>query len=309
MGWEKITDKISMNPEACIGCGLCIEVCPTEAIQQKSIYLDVDGYVTLKDKLIYINPDECVSCGACVPGCPTWAISDGTIPGGSGNGGNNGGSTGGGNGGENPKDPKDIKNEDLKPFPCAYQLVQDLPNLDNNIGDMMKSVFQNNDNVNIKFRPKSGMGNVDGTTFASYTNMGTFNATININEDILNHATKEYILVTLYHEVLHAYLGYEKFRLGDEAFYEEYPSVVVGIDYDASGVAINRFTFLSDHGQLGPYINDLQGILLDYNPSLPPEVARAMAKAGITKLTPEESALNGAERDTSKGKSKGSVCL
>lgn len=303
MSWITITDKISVNPDACIGCGLCVEVCPAEAIKLKNIYLDVDGYVTLKDSLIYINPDDCISCALCAPSCPTWAIDAGGPPGGTGNGGGNSG-----NGGNNPSDPKDIKINELKDFPCAYQLVQQLPNLGNSIGDMMKSVFQNNNDVNLKFRPKSGLGIVDGTTFVSYTDMGTFNATININEDILKNATKEYILVTLYHEVLHAFLGYEKYRLGDEAFYDQYPSVVVGVEYDASGVAINRYTFLPDHGQLGPYLNDLQDILLAYNPSLPPEVASAMAKAGITKLTPKESALNSAERDTSKGKSKGTSC-
>ncbi len=52
-----------IDPELCIGCGACAEVCPTNCISPT----DDGKYV--------INPDECIDCGACVEVCPTDAIS------------------------------------------------------------------------------------------------------------------------------------------------------------------------------------------------------------------------------------------
>jgi Fe-S-cluster-containing hydrogenase component 2 len=45
----------------CTGCGDCVEICPTEAIE-------------LKDGKSSIN-DDCADCGTCVDECPESAIS------------------------------------------------------------------------------------------------------------------------------------------------------------------------------------------------------------------------------------------
>lgn len=44
----------------CIACGLCKDVCPTEAISEGTIYV--------------IDADKCIDCGACVGECPNEAI-------------------------------------------------------------------------------------------------------------------------------------------------------------------------------------------------------------------------------------------
>jgi len=46
--------------ERCTVCGLCADVCPTEAISQIGEYR--------------INPDCCISCGLCRDCCPSDAI-------------------------------------------------------------------------------------------------------------------------------------------------------------------------------------------------------------------------------------------
>ena len=46
--------------DSCIGCGTCVEWCPTEAIEEGSPY--------------HIQPDECIGCGLCCDTCPTGAI-------------------------------------------------------------------------------------------------------------------------------------------------------------------------------------------------------------------------------------------
>ncbi len=179
----------------------------------------------------------------------------------------------------------------------------------NDLATAMKGIFDNNKNYNITFQAQSGLGITDGITSASWVDeFGTFKATISLNDNVLKNATKEYILITMYHEVIHAYLGYEKFKLGDTVFQEKYPNVIVGYDYAADGTIINRYTFIAEHQQLGSFLTILQNILSEYNPSLPPETIKAMAKAGIATMTAEERTLNQNERDTTLGKNQGTKC-
>lgn len=55
------TRDIEVDKNLCVGCLVCIEECPINAIDQ-------DG-----DK-VKINKDKCILCGRCVDVCPTNAI-------------------------------------------------------------------------------------------------------------------------------------------------------------------------------------------------------------------------------------------
>ena len=52
-----------VDKDKCTGCGLCVDVCPVEAI---SI-----------DEIAVVDGDLCTDCGSCVDECPNEAI---TIP-------------------------------------------------------------------------------------------------------------------------------------------------------------------------------------------------------------------------------------
>lgn len=57
-----MSDCISVDKNACIGCGMCVKDCPHHAI-------------ILKDKKAIMNLESCMECGHCVAVCPKAAIS------------------------------------------------------------------------------------------------------------------------------------------------------------------------------------------------------------------------------------------
>ena len=54
---------LALDRDKCIGCGLCVTVCPHRVL-------------TMKDKKAEIvDFDGCMECGACSQNCPTEAVS------------------------------------------------------------------------------------------------------------------------------------------------------------------------------------------------------------------------------------------
>ena len=53
---------VEINPDLCVGCGACVDVCPVEALSMKKEKATCDG-------------DKCIDCGQCVDECPEGAIS------------------------------------------------------------------------------------------------------------------------------------------------------------------------------------------------------------------------------------------
>ncbi len=58
----KSVATLRANPELCVGCGLCLEVCP-------------HGVLELDHKRVkVVRHDDCMECGACMTNCPVGAL-------------------------------------------------------------------------------------------------------------------------------------------------------------------------------------------------------------------------------------------
>ena len=55
---------VGIDLAACINCGWCRRVCPTEAIK----------YFSTGHRTHVVNADECIDCGICPPICPVQCI-------------------------------------------------------------------------------------------------------------------------------------------------------------------------------------------------------------------------------------------
>ena len=53
---------LQVDPEACIGCGLCAEVCPHAVLAVEAGKARIDAL------------DRCMECGACARNCPVAAL-------------------------------------------------------------------------------------------------------------------------------------------------------------------------------------------------------------------------------------------
>jgi len=63
MVYLKDVTTLRLQEDKCIGCGMCLAVCPREVLAQNN------GTVKITDR------DACIECGACARNCPVEAIT------------------------------------------------------------------------------------------------------------------------------------------------------------------------------------------------------------------------------------------
>lgn len=59
-----LLDNVSnLNKKSCTGCGLCVQICPFDAIEMRS---DIEGF-----RYPVVNEQRCKKCGKCTKRCPS----------------------------------------------------------------------------------------------------------------------------------------------------------------------------------------------------------------------------------------------
>lgn len=66
-------DNIMLDPDLCILCGLCVDVCPTDCITIARA--DRVELGTESQSVLLLDEDRCIRCGLCVNRCPPAALS------------------------------------------------------------------------------------------------------------------------------------------------------------------------------------------------------------------------------------------
>ena len=66
-------DNVMLEPDLCILCGLCVDVCPTDCITiARADHLDLGSD---HQSVLLLDEDQCIRCGLCVNRCPPGALS------------------------------------------------------------------------------------------------------------------------------------------------------------------------------------------------------------------------------------------
>ena len=217
---------------------------------------------------------------------------------------------GGGSSGNDARPEEKIT--DSLTTPCAKAVLNEIPKLKDDIANIIRETFDTNDKINITFVEKNLFNaNLDGIINDVKIFNGTININVFLNSDILKTATKEFILATMYHEVIHAFLRIEQIRLKEE-FDKKYPDIFI---VNSQGIhnekAYSKFEFIinRDHFKFAPFINKLTDAIISYNRNIPYNTAKAMAKSGIVRdMENWELQLNQNEREGNNSR-KGTKCI
>ena len=164
--------------------------------------------------------------------------------------------------------------------PCAKALLDQAPNLNNDIAKILRETFGTNNkyNITVTEKPLSGMS---GYSSFPEVKQNSIEAIIYLNSNMLGTVTQEYVLVTIYHEVIHVFLNAEHAKLGETVFNQKYPSVTYQ-DYPVgNGQQTRRYKLRTDHSRFDAFLEKLAQSIISFNPNFTLERARAIAKEGI----------------------------
>lgn len=190
--------------------------------------------------------------------------------------------TGGGSAFPNPStNPNQEIINNLKDYPCAQKLLQDLKtDLNNDLAKLIVNTLgDDNKSVQVNFFGEEfDDSQLNGQT-RRVDKIGDkiMKFDIALSKDMLQNATQEYVLATMYHEFVHAYLGYQFKALGADVYHAKYPYIE---SYIVGGVTKFRFK-TGDHQAFTPFVNMIADALRTYNPNIPSKVATALAMKGL----------------------------
>lgn len=125
---------------------------------------------------------------------------------------------GGGGSGANPGQNPDDELTNNVTNPCLHQQVENAisSNLSNELSGLMQSIFNINEDINIEFNQSNNLAaGVAAVTNATGSG-GYLKVKITLNANTLPTRSQEYIMSTIYHEILHAVMVYNNIEQDQE---------------------------------------------------------------------------------------------
>lgn len=115
--------------------------------------------------------------------------------------------------------------DSLRGFPCAQDVLRQLPNVEGKVKEILHDVFGVTDSVNLKF--SAGIFPIADSLLDAFTPDPLTNAPndyrIYLNVNLLTSATKDYIASVIIHEAIHAYIMRKKQTLSPANFELQFP--------------------------------------------------------------------------------------
>lgn len=174
--------------------------------------------------------------------------------------------------------------DSLGGYPCAQQILSQIPLLNSSIAQAIQSTFGLSPNVNLTFTVDSALigTNVNGYAMHPQLTNGVFTAKVKLNPWVLNNSTREYILQVMLHESLHSYIDYYYYlfqtNVVDSNFFREH----FRIFYDIRRNGNYSLTEMAQHEQMTEnYLTQIENSIRAYNQNITPLVSRKLAWEGL----------------------------
>jgi len=176
--------------------------------------------------------------------------------------------------------------DSLQGYPCAQDILANLPGCNNEIDSILICVFGINEDVNLKFKPNLVLtkDSLDGYTTFPGGSASFYDQTIQLNPWVLQYSTKEYIAAVIIHESIHAVIDYWRnqyltHQIDSNQFKSMFP-----IFWD--GYRIRSDGELAQHNEMAnSYIDIFKRYLKVLTPNINEDMANALAWGGLHKTT------------------------
>ncbi|MGJ1389938.1 hypothetical protein ACR78F_06150 [Sphingobacterium spiritivorum] len=192
---------------------------------------------------------------------------------------------------------EDKVTDDLDDYPCAKNILKLLPNLKTDIAARMNQLFGGSE-FNVNFNAYDFKNpNIDGKAYRGNPDAEEQQYTVSLDSTLLRNATQEYILATMYHEMIHAFFFGEAIA-DPQNFGLRYPTIH---PYDVAGVT--KYKAVQNHSDMINIMYTIKQAILSFNPNFPPEKAEALAKLGIVEINNTELQINQNEKNATQNRS------
>lgn len=182
--------------------------------------------------------------------------------------------------------------DSLQGYPCAQEILRQLPNVNSVVMKLIDSIFGINKDVNLTFKADPSLTKdslINGyTPNPSSSGSGWLEQTIFFNAWVIQNSTREYIAETMIHEGIHAVLNYYRDRylrwtinhndpdgIDSNTFKQMFP---IYWDYKRQLTSLE----LAEHNEMAEnLISKFKNFLTTFNPAISDTMASSLAWKGL----------------------------
>ena len=174
--------------------------------------------------------------------------------------------------------------DSLQGYPCAQGILAQLPSINDTAKEILKNVFGVDSLVNVVFVADSTLDQnqnayTQGTSIQYNPTTGYFNIRIRINTWVLKNSSKEFIIKTMFHEAIHAYIDYhwKKYlngQIDSTTFKQMFPKIW---DYKKT-----PYTNLAQHTEIAhSYVDYIKSIIKSFNSQIADSTNKGISWSGL----------------------------